>query len=467
MIEELLRRIDKLEAMVASLKAENERLRAENLVLEDKVTKLEFRLNKNSSNSSKPPSSDPPWMPRRKDGVPGNGKRGGQPGRRGSYRELLSVEKVDEVIRCMPASVCLCGGEVTIEREDYVRRQVFDIPSISPIVTEYQLVKGSCQDCQENKRGSLPPGAPSGMLGPNALATIGLLTGKFHLSKRDVQELFFDYFSLDISLGTVSNAEQQVSASIKQPYDELAQSIKSEKVVAMDETGHKIAGKLGYMWVALTGLIAVFFARNSRKKSVAQEILGEKFSGTLISDRYQGYLWVTNRQLCWAHLIRNIQELEDAGGEAKDFATPVLDFIKEMFCLWHQYRDEEISRIELQEQSKPIRERIEEALHLGQQILLPGALCRSLCNLKSALWTFIELENVEPTNNDSERAIRQYVVWRKTSFGTQTSKGNEFVERILTVVATCKKQKRRAFKYLAEATAAHLTKKDAPSLLAN
>ena len=460
MIEELLQRIKDLEDRVAALNEEN-------FALKDKISKLEFRLNKNSSNSSKPPSSDPPWMPRRKDGAPGNGKRGGQPGRNGSYRKLLSEEKVDEVIRCMPANVCSCGGDVSIDHEDYERRQVFEIPNISPIVIEYQLVKGSCRDCYKNSRGSLPPGAPSGMLGPNALATIGLLTGKFHLSKRDVQELFSDYFSLDISLGTVSNAEQQVSASIKKSYEELARSIKSEEVVGMDETGHKIAGKLGYMWVALTGFIAVFFARDSRKKSVAQEILGEKFSGTLISDRYQGYLWVTNRQLCWAHLIRNFQELEDAGGEAKDFATPVLDFIKEMFCLWHQYRDQEISRIELQEQSKPIREKIEEALYHGQQILLPGALCRSLCNLKSSLWTFIELENVEPTNNDSERAIRQYVVWRKTSFGTQTSKGNEFVERILTVVATCKKQKRRVFEYLATATAAHLTKKDSPSLLPN
>ena len=111
MVEELLRRIDKLEAKVAALRADNDRLRAENIVLKDKVTKLEFRLNKNSSNSSKPPSSDPPWMPRRKDGASGNGKRGGQPGRNGSYRELLSEEKVDKVIRCMPANVCSCGGD--------------------------------------------------------------------------------------------------------------------------------------------------------------------------------------------------------------------------------------------------------------------------------------------------------------------------------------------------------------------
>lgn len=303
------------------------------------------------------------------------------------------------------------------------------------------------------------------MLGPRALATIAFLTGKFNLSKRDVEELFCDYFGLPICLGTVCNAEQVVSDALKSPCEEVVAAIKNEPVVHADETGHRVAGKRAWMWLALSLTMAVFFARASRGKKVALEILGENFGGILISDRYRGYLWVRRRQFCWAHLCRDFQKLVDFGGEAALFASPILDYITEMFTLWHKFKDGEISRVQLQEQVKPICAEIERRLEMGKTVLLAEALCESLCLLKSALWMFIHHEGVEPTNNDAERTIRQYVIWRKTSFGTQGERGNQFVERILTAVGTCKRQNRRAFKYLAEAVTAHLHGTAAPSLL--
>ncbi|MEI6790609.1 MAG: transposase, partial [Myxococcaceae bacterium] len=219
------------------------------------------------------------------------------------------------------------------------------------------------------------------------------------------------------------------------------------------------------IWLVLSVTMAVFFARASQSKKVAFEILGENFGGILISDRYPGYLWVRRRQFCWAHLCRDFQKLVDFGGEAALFANPILDYITEMFTLWHKFKDGEISRVQLQEQVKPICDEIERRLESGKKVLLAEALCKNLCLLKSPLWMFIHHEGVEPTNNDAERTVKQYVIWRKTSFGTQGERGNQFVERILTAVGTCKRQNRRVFDYLTEAVAAHFHQRPAPSLL--
>lgn len=471
-IGELLKRIEALEhlvakqaALIADRDAEIVRLNAIIILQNEKISRLEARLNTNSSNSSKPPSSDPPW--KKKLTTASNGKRGGQKGHAGVARELVSIEDVDVIVPCKPADFCVCGGAVIADESAPERKQVFELPQIKAHITEYQIFSGTCSCCSANFRGKLPSGAPAGMLGPNALATIGLLSGKYHLSKRDIQELFSDYFGLPICTGTVCNAEQQISAALEIPYEEVVAAIKEEAVVSADETGHKTAGIRGWIWVALSSMYAVFFARSSRSKKVAQEILGSNFPGILISDRYNGYLWVARRQLCWAHLIRDFNKLADCGGLSVQFAGPILIYVQEMFSVWHRFRDDEINRSQLRSEMQPICLKIEQRLKQGHTVPFAGALCKSLCQLRSSLWTFIHNEGVEPTNNDAERTVRQYVIWRKTSFGTQGEKGNQFVERILTAVGTCKRQKRGVFDYLSTLMSARLHGLPVPSLLQN
>ena len=323
-----------LRAIIADRDAEIVRLNAIILLQNEKIAKLEARLNTNSSNSSKPPSTDPPWKKKRN--IETNGKRGAQKGHTGSSRELVPAEEVDVIVPCKPADLCECGGRINVDESNPERKQIFELPEIRPQVIEYQIFSGQCSCCAAKIRGALPKDAPSGMLGPRAQATIALFSGKYHLSKRDIQEFFSDYFSLSISVGTVCNAEQQVSAALANPYEEIAAAIKTQPVVAADETGHKIAGKRGWMWLALSNFYAIFFARASRSKKVAQEILGDCFSGILISDRYNGYLWVSQRQLCWAHLIRDLNKLADAGGLASKFACPILLYVQKMFSIWHR-----------------------------------------------------------------------------------------------------------------------------------
>lgn len=477
-IDGLLARVDELERVVAMqtiiIKQRDAEIVRLNRVIVDrdevirlqneKIAKLEAKLNTNSTNSSKPPSTDPPWTPPKKKGGKGKRKQGAQTGHAGMARELLPVEEVDVFVPCMPVTTCGCGGNVMVDTNPE-RKQVFEIPEIQPLVTEFQIFGGCCEACRAKFRGSVPTGTPTGMLGPRALATIAYLTGKFNLSKRDVEELFCDYFSLPISLGSVCNAEQVVSDALKSPYEEVVAAIKNEPVVHADETGHRIAGKRAWIWLALSLTMAVFFARASRSKKVALEILGENFGGILVSDRYPGYLWVQRRQFCWAHLCRDFQKLVDYGGQAAVFSNPILDYMTEMFTLWHKFKDGEITRVQLQEQVKPICDEVEQRLEAGKTVLLAEALCHNLCLKKSALWMFIHHAGVEPTNNDAERTVRQYVIWRKTSFGTQGERGNQFVERILTAVGTCKRQNRNVLEYLVEAVTARLNGIAAPSLL--
>lgn len=456
MIEELQTRIAGLEAIIAAQATIIEQLKA-------KIVELETRLNKNSSNSSKPPSTDPPWKKQKlKKG--GKNKKGAQPGHVGANRELLPPEEVDEVVACMPTEACPCGGKIELGVA-FETKQVFEIPRFDPTCTEYRIFSGCCASCHAKFKGSLPVGTPTGILGPNALALIGVLTGQYHLSKRDVEQIMSDCFGLPISLGTVCNAEQIVAEALEQPFVEASEAIRQESVLGADETSHRVSGKCAWMWIALCSQLAVFFARSSRSKAVAEEILGKEFSGILVSDRYGAYKWVGRRQFCWAHLIRDFRKYQETPGPSQLLADEVLRNVKKMFILWHRHRDGLINRAGLQQQMLPFCLMIEALLKKGQDLSAIGSFCKALHRDKEFLWTFIRQENVEPTNNHAERTLRQCVIWRKTSFGTQGENGNRFVERILTAVSSCKLQGRKPVNYLREAIAAHFHGQPAPSLL--
>lgn len=456
MIEELQTRIAGLEAIIAAQATIIEQLKA-------KIVELEARLNKNSSNSSKPPSTDPLWK-KQKSKVGGKNKKGAQPGHAGANRELLPSEEVDEVVACTPTEICPCGGKVELGL-DFERKQVFEIPRFDPTCTEYQIFSGCCASCHTKFKGPLPIGTPTGILGPNALALISILTGQYHLSKRDVEEIMLDCFGLPVSLGSVCNAEQVVAEALEQPVLEASEAIRHESVVGADETGHPVSGKCSWMWIALCSKLAVFFARSSRSKTVAEEILGKEFAGILVSDRYGAYKWVGRRQFCWAHLIRDFKKHQETKGPSQRLADEILRNVKKMFILWHRHREGLIDRIGLQQQMLPFRFIIEALLKKGHDLTAIGSLCRALYRDREFLWMFIRHENVEPTNNHAERTLRQCVIWRKTSFGTQSENGNRFVERILTTVSSCKLQGRKPFEYIRQVVEAHFHGQPAPSLV--
>lgn len=307
------------------------------------------------------------------------------------------------------------------------------------------------------------------MLDARAMAMVAVLSGKFHMSKRDIEEVLGDFFGLEVSLGTVSDTEERVSEAVAPQVEEARAYIQQQAVVHADETGHKVAGKRAWLWVAVTAAVTVFLVRCSRGAEAAKELLGAAFRGLLVSDRWSAYTWVDalRRQLCWAHLIRDMTKISERARKAGEIGNRLLEFVYRMFHLWHEFRDGALNRAQFQQAMVPIREMIESLL--GEGAMCGDAkterTCKKILKLRPALWTFVEVDGVEPTNNVAERAIRAYVLWRKASFGTQGDRGNAFVERILTVCATCKQQGRNVLDYITAAVEAHLRGRAGPSLL--
>jgi transposase len=328
-----------------------------------------------------------------------------------------------------------------------------EIPKITPTVTEYQCYCGTCERCGRRHWGEIPKGVPAGMLGPRAMAVVALLSGKYHLSKRQVGEILADLLGTAVSLGTVSNTEARVSEALAKPVEEARIFVQQQPVVHADETGHKVSGKKAWVWVAATISVSVFLVRFSRGADVAMELLGEKFRGWLVSDRWSAYTWVDalRRQLCWAHLERDITKISERGGRSEEIGNAILAYVQEMWHLWHRFTCGERSRPWLQKQMQPIRQAVEDLLGEGTTCghSTTQQTCKRILKLKAALWNFIDTPGVEPTNNFAERTIRAYL----------------FVERVMTVTATCRQQRRNVLEYLNAAIQAHLRGESGPSLL--
>ena len=268
----------------------------------------EEKLKTHSRNSSKPPSSDMHKKKKErrypKSRKKSTKKQGAQRGHKGKGRKLMPIEDVDGVVVCLPPRHCQCGGSIKTEPNKKKRHPVHELPVVKPIVTEYQRVFGRCTYCNKHHFGDIPVGVPSGMLGVRAIATIATHTGKYRMSKRMTQIAFADHYGLEISVGTVSNAEKITSDALEKPTQEVLDYVQDADVKQADETGHKQKGNKRWMWVAVTLLVAVFLIRTPRATLEAKALLGEEFRGILISDRYSSYTWVddSQRQFCWAHL---------------------------------------------------------------------------------------------------------------------------------------------------------------------
>ena len=438
--------------------------------LEAEVAALHEQLNRNSGNSSQPPSSDGSERaskPRRR--PKSERQQGGQPGHPGTTRKLVPLEQVKASYDLKPSVCHQCGQPLAGEDAEPYRHQVTDIPPVVAEVTEYRVHTLVCGGCGAETTAELPAGVPPGAFGPRLQAMVSLLSGRYHLSKRDAAEVMTDFFQAEVSLGSVPTLEQRTSEAIKEPVDEARAYVKRQPVVHLDETGWREANQKAWLWLAATTLVTVFLIRPSRGGSVAREILDAAFTGIVVSDRWSAYNWLLTllRQLCWAHLLRDFQAFVERGGPSQSLGEDLLTQAHLMFEWWPKVRDGTMPRLAFQEKMQPVQAKVGELLRLGTTCPHPktAATCRNILKREAALWTFVHVEGVEPTNNLAERLIRPGVLWRKRSFGTQSQAGSRFTERIMTVVATLKQQHRNVLDYLAEACDAANWGRSAPSLL--
>ena len=276
---------------------------------------LQEQRNQTSRNSSRPPSSDPPHseQPRR---PRSKRRRGGQPGHLGHTRTLVPVDEVDEVVVIKPAQCTQCQAPLSGDDPTPWRHHVIEIPPIKPVVTEYQWQQLVCATCGEASRAPWPEGVPSGTYGPRVQAMVALCTGAYRLSKRTTHQVMAEVFGVPMSVGTISPLERATTEALAAPIEEARTDVQAQEVAHLDETSWRQGGKRAWLWVAVTSLVTVFVVRLSRGGQVARELLGETFSGILVTDRSSGYNWypVRWRQVCWAHLLRDFAAMRDRGG---------------------------------------------------------------------------------------------------------------------------------------------------------
>ncbi len=445
--------------------------------MEAELADLREQVNGNSRNSSRPPSSDGPSVPPRTSKRAKSGRRrGAQKGHKGTTRKLVPVEEAKESFDITPVMCSCCGGTLTGTDPEPYRHQVTKIPPTVAEVSEYRLHTLTCPGCGAETPAKLPAGVPRGAFGPRLQAMVSLASGHYHLSKRKTEELMADFFQAEVCLGSVSALEQRTSEAIREPVEEAREHVRAQPVVHMDETGWYESNQRAWLWVAATAWVTVFLIRRSRGSKVAKEMLGKAFQGILTSDRWSAYNWLCTllRQLCWAHLLRDFQAFVDRGGESRRIGEALLAQADLMFQWWHKVRDGTMSRAtfsempdRVQDQMHSVQQHVKELLRQGTACdhSKTAGTCRDILKREDALWTFVRVEDVEPTNNFGERQIRPGVLWRNGSFGTQSEAGSRFVERIMTVVATLRQQQRNVLDYLTETCDAANWGRKAPSLL--
>lgn len=429
-----------------------------------KIAELEARINKTPRNSSLPPSSQHPHSkPAPERGKSGK-KPGAQPGHPKHERALIPTEECQDVVTVTPKRCRRCGERLAGLDPEALRHQVWEIPEIKPRVTEYQLHRLICPCCSTSTCAELPSGVPHTQAGPRLVALTALLMGCFKQSKRRVALFLEQVLNQPCSPGWVVKLQNQATAALTPAYEELAGQLPTESVLGIDESPTKEAQVKSWLWTFVASTYTFFALRTTRAATVLQDLLTDAFDGVVNCDRAKMYWNVGRPQWCWAHLKRDFQGLiDDPDHQLKRLGRDLMRPTKELFRHWSRCRDGTITRRGFERLMQPIRREIESLLLRGHGTAADG-MCRELFAHRAWLWTFVEIEGVEPTNNASERALRPAVIWRKLSFGTQSARGSRFVETILTVVETCHRQSRNSFKYLTAAIEAHFAGQRAPSL---
>jgi transposase len=479
-VEALLAKVDRLEARVEELEGENAELRKENVALKAKNAELEEKLGKSSRNSSKPPSSDSPKeKAERPTKKPTGRAAGGQPGHPKHERPAWPPEKVAKQVILLPKRCEKCATPLVGEDSEPRRHQVFELPKIEPIVTEFVQHSLGCPCCGHMTRAPLPPGVPKRVFGPSVDAVASYFMGVHGIGKRGVAEALYDLYGLPISVGAVVGSQQQTSEALAQPYAEIVAHAQAAPIKNADETSW-VEGKgkkaRAWLWTLVTASAIVFMIQKTRAtKGAANLLLNGKTRivdlvfGVLGTDRHGAYnFWpLALHQFCWSHLTRDFTAISERPGAAGDVGRKLLEEKDRMFAWWHRVRDGTLSRASFRVYMRPLRARVEailvEGIERGDK--KTARTCAKLLKSSEAMWTFVRIEGVEPTNNSGERAVRHGVIYRKLSGGTKSEAGSRFVERILTAHATLRLQNRPILPFLQAACEARLRGSTPPSLL--
>lgn len=464
--------MDPRDQRIAELEAKVEAQAAEIAELKAQIALLLEKLNLNSSNSHLPPSSDGPGArssggtkPRKS----GKRKRGGQKGRRGHKRKVLPLDQVDHVVDLFPDECTNCWSPLPkAEDPNPTRYQTTELPPVRPETTEYRRHSVTCS-CGHTTSAKVEGVVPTSPFGPRLMSLVALFTGVYHLSRRRTASVLRDVLGVRISVGAISAVEARVSDAVEPAVNEAWAEVERSAVKHADATSWLQSGKLRSLWTIATTTATVFKIVLDGAADTIKPLFGAR-QGILVSDRATVFsFWpMKRRQVCWAHLLRKFVWFSERDGPAAQFGQDLIDYAVLVFQYWQDFRGGQISRKRFKELMAPVRTQAEDCLRRAAAAdidKLSGS-CADILAHQEALWTYVDRDGVEPTNNHAERELRAFVLWRKRSFGSQSDRGNVFAESVMTVAHTARKQNRNVLAFLTACCKAKLAGTGAPSLFA-
>jgi len=458
--EELESKLAKIIADLIQTKELLKKTLEENLSLKDllknaleEIASLKEQLNKNSNNSSKPPSTDykqntldKPQKRREK--------------RKGINRPFFSKEQIDKRIKCSLKNCPHCGSSSIKDLSTFNILQQVELPKVKATITEYIRKKYYCHSCKSSSFAKLPKGIPNSSFGPRLMGLTSTLTGVFHLAKREAIQLVKDLYNVDIGLGSIPNIEERVSAALDPYYQKIHEFVLNSPLTKhFDETSWRDSGKRHYAWIATCESAAVYMIDRHRNALACQKLLKNKNmrNQNYVSDRYSVYNKIGSKhQYCLAHLIRNFRNFAQRDGPDEKIGESLEKLLAKACFTHNKYRKGNINLTQRNISLGHTRRKVElylcDGIANGSDKL--SNLCDKLYDNSYSLWIFKETQGVEPTNNLAERDLRKLVIWRKKSYGTRSDRGKSFVERITSISQTLRKQKKNVLQFVQQAVAA-------------
>ena len=451
----------------------------------DRLRRLEEQVRQDSRTSSKPPSGDPPKTraqrraearSKAKELFREGRKAGGQEGHRGAGRDLKPEDQVDEIVDHYPGACGGCGRQFDAEQRRptgrFGRHQVCELPPISVIVIEHRTHQLRCRCCRARTSARLPQEIGSSPFGPRFQAAVVTLTARYRISRRGITELARDLFGVTLSTGGVDAICQRAADALAGPHLQLQDWVLDQRAVHVDETGWRTSGEARALWTATTPEATFLQIAKHCNREQFDALIGTTYPGIVVSDRWNGFSHLDphQRQVCWSHIQRDFRRHADGLGEQKTFGEQGLELTGQVFSAWRSYQRAHHDRNRLKAEIAPIqaelRALLQDASPKSKRTRWHRRFANNLLKVWPALWTFVSIHGVEPTNNPAERALRGPVIHRKVSLGTQSEDGERFAERSLSAAGTCRLQHRSLFTYLSELITAHNRGDPFPALAA-
>ena len=344
------------------------------------------------------------------------------------------------------------GGSVAIRLRAAADQRDLDRASHPPVALP--LLSGADQ------RPVPEPGSPARVFGPRLQAAVVTLTARHRVSRRGIGELFGDLFGAAVLTGSVDAICQRASEALAGPHLQLQDWVLDQPAVHVDETGWRTRGEGCALWTATTRDAVFLQIAEHCNRAQFNALIGTSYPGIVISDRWNGYshLDPARRQASWSHIKRDFHRHADGLAEQKIFGEAGVVLTRRVFAAWRAYQHHQ-DRDQLVDEITPIqtelRDLLEHASPNSRRTRWHRQFANNLLKIWPALWTFVTVDGVEPTNNPAERALRAPVIQRKISLGSQSDSGERFAERALSTAGTCRLQRRSLFTYLSDLLVAH------------